>query len=155
MLRRLFSKLSSSLEGSYGAPRQSVQVPIRISLEPRRGTGALEAPGRVESVFGVTNNVSRSGIAFLVPSIRIRENYLVGEGRILNAELDLPNGRVKLKCVGKRYERLEAAGGCTKYFIAAEIVGMAADQRSMFEVFVDGPKKVNAAGALSLGADKG
>lgn len=111
-------------------------------------------PGRVYSIFGVTENLTHSGIAFVVPSIRIQENYLVGEGRILNTEIDLPGGRVTMKCVGTRYERIESTGG-SKYFIAAEIVAMAADQRSMFEVFVDGPKKVNAAGALSLGADKG
>lgn len=105
-------------------------------------------------MFGETRNLSRTGMAFIVPSIRINENYLVGDGRVLNVEIDLPGARVRMKCIGQQYERLETRGGCSKYLVGVEIESLAADQRALYEAFLDGPQQKQAAAALALGADK-
>ena len=85
--------------------RYSFQVPIKIWFEPEYKTGKLQMPAENLFVWGETHDLSRSGIAFVVPSIRIKENYLVGAGtRPLNAELDLPNGRAQMQLSGRRYE---------------------------------------------------
>lgn len=135
MLRSFFSKLSSSFNQSVVPPRQSCQVPVKVWLEPMRVTGNLELPGSAPSVFGETRNVSETGIAFVVTSIRIKENYLVGDGRMLNAEIELPEGRVSMKVMGRRYERLDA-DGAGRYLIGASIEGMSEGHRQIYESFL-------------------
>lgn len=136
MLRKLLSKLSISFSQSVVSTRQSFSAPVRIWFEPVRVTGRLEMPGKVHSVHGETRNISESGIAFLVSSIRVEENYLVGDGRLLNAEIDLPAGRVRMQVIGRRYEQLESAGMPGRYLIGASIEDMPDSHRQVYENFV-------------------
>jgi hypothetical protein len=71
---------------------------------------------------GETYDMSGSGIAFVVSSIRVMENYLVGQERVLLAELDLPGGKVKMKVLGRRYEQVGVHLSTEKYLVGAEIV---------------------------------
>lgn len=136
------------------APRLKVSVPVKVWLEPRRRAGALELPGRVYSMFGQTANLSLTGIAFTVPSIRIEENYLVGDERVLNIELDLPVGRVSMKGIGRRYERLGDGVSCSKYVIGVHILTMSDEQRRLYEAFVASGPVSDTQAELLLSLDK-
>ena len=106
MIRKLIAKFNRSMAKRVISVRHKRQVPVKLSFEPNGNAERLDAPPKYVYIAGETTDLSSSGIAFIVSSIRVKENYLVGEGRILNAELDLPNGKVSMKIVGQRYEQV-------------------------------------------------
>ena len=73
-------------------------------------------------------------------SIRLREYYLVGENRILDAELDLPNGKAKMKLIGQRYEQVGEHLSVNKYLIGATILDMTPIDRDLYNEFLQGGK---------------
>jgi len=85
------------------------------------------------SLNGHTVDVSSTGLALVVPAIRIAEHYLAGSDRRLHIKLELPSGPVELKVVAVRYESLEDESG---YLIGARIVEMSDPDRASFEKYV-------------------
>lgn len=138
------------------APRRhEYQMPVSISFEPHKTTGNSGA-AQCLSIRGKTKDLSNSGIAFIVPSIRVREYYLVGENRTLNAELTLPDGKIKMQLIGQRYEQLgDEHTSATNYLIGANIVEMNEDDRKIYENFLrTGNKSELKTAKLQLGIDK-
>lgn len=154
MLRRFFSKLSNSFSQSVVSPRQSFHAPVRIWFEPLKTTGKLEMPDKMQSIFGETKNLSETGVAFVVSCIRVEGHYLVGDERVLNAEVELPEGRIRMQIVGRRYEPVENGNGNNKYLIGASILRMSEGHRQIYENFLrQGIRRSKRAGAV-LGAEE-
>lgn len=135
MIRKLVSRLSKSVS-EHKTSRRAMNVPICISIEPSRNTGKLIYPQERLSIRGETVDLSRSGISFNLSSIRIKEYYLVGEDRELKAELDLPNGKVQMKVIGRRYKQNDLHSSDSLFFIGASIVQMVAEDREIYEEFL-------------------
>jgi c-di-GMP-binding flagellar brake protein YcgR len=82
---------------------------------------------------GQTLDVSATGIALIVPAIRIGGHYLAGSDRKLQVKLELPTGPVEMKVASVRYESLEDESG---YLIGAQILEMSDADRASFEKYV-------------------
>src|ERR1051325_11055250 len=106
MLRELINKFNRSLSERMVAPRRNHTAPIRVWFDAEVDTELSRERARAACIYGETVDISRSGIAFLVPSIRVKEKYLVGHDRDLNIEVDLPTGKVYMRAMGKRYEKV-------------------------------------------------
>ena len=78
-------------------------------------------------------DVSATGLALIVPAIRIGEHYLAGADRELHVKLELPGGPIDIKVVTVRYENLEEGGG---YLIGARILEISDADRARFEKFI-------------------
>src|SRR4051812_30528649 len=124
IIRKLLSSLNGKIIRRFTPSRQIIKLPIKITVEPDRNTGRLSMKNENLSLRGETHDLSLSGLAFCVDSIRLREHYLVGEGRILKAEIDLPNGKVKMQIIGQRYEQIGEHLSVSRYLIGAMIVNM-------------------------------
>ncbi len=157
MIRKLIARFNKSITKRAHSARYAFEVPVSISFEPNRQTGKLSLPLENTSIKGVSRDFSESGIAFIVPSIRLKENYLVGENRTLNAELDLPNGKVKMIVVGCRYEQIiDANSSSVKYLIGAKILQMNDDNREIYEYFLQHHESFGKnSKAFNFGVDKG
>jgi hypothetical protein len=155
MLRKLIAKFNRSLTERVVASRHSYEVPIRVWIEPDRITGKLQKSVEHLMISGETKDLSKTGIAFVVPAIRLREYYLVGENRTLNAEIDLPGGKVRMQIVGQRYEPVGKTPAETKYLIGAAIQRMSAEERDAYEEFLQYGKRRGKAKGFELGIDKG
>jgi hypothetical protein len=154
MIRKLVSKFNKSIMERVVPPRKNYEVPIKVWFVADRATGRLKLPTETLFIAGETKDLSRSGIAFIVPSIRIQENYLVGEGRMLNAEIDLPDGKVQMRIIGRRYEQVGEHISTSRYLIGAQIVEMSPENQEVYEDFLrHGSKRKK--GSLELGIDKG
>jgi hypothetical protein len=88
---------------------------------------------RLPSLDGVTLDVSATGLALVVPAIRIGEHYLAGEDRKLHVKLELPAGPVEMRVATVRYESLEDGTG---YLIGARILEMSEPDRASFDKYV-------------------
>jgi len=130
------------------------EVPIKLSFEPNGSATKADALPTCLCIAGETTDLSSSGIAFVVASIRVKEIYLVGENRVLNAELDLPNGKITMKLVGQRYEQVGEHISTARYLVGASIKEMTDENREAYNDFLRlGSKKGNT-GSLKFGIDE-
>lgn len=88
---------------------------------------------RLPTLDGYTLDISATGLALVVPAIRIGEHYLAGADRKLYVKLELPTGPLEMKVATVRYESLEDDTG---YLIGANIVEMSDADRVVFEKYV-------------------
>lgn len=136
MIRELVTKLSGVLQRNTHDIRKKCDAPVRISFEPVRTTGNLHTTMEGLALSGEAADVSRSGIGFIVSSIRIKEFYLVGQDRRLIVELDLPAGKIKFKAIGKRYIRFGQHLSAEKFFVGAEIVEISGRDKQLYEDYL-------------------
>lgn len=154
MIRKLFSKFNKKLTERVVSSRKNYEVPIKIWFEPDRNTGRLRMPLENMTIMGETKDMSISGIGFIVSAIRIQENYLVGEERILNAELDLPDGKVRMQIIGRRYEQVGKHISTARFLVGAEIKKISETDKEIYQHFLRYANK-RKKGSLELGIDKG
>ena len=129
--RRIVSHLRRFIGNRRNSRRVRAQLSFTLSLtDPKTNTNGSR---RLPSLNGQTLDVSSTGLALIVPAIRIGEHYLAGSERRLHIKLELPNGPVELKVVAVRYESLEDESG---YLIGARIVEMSNPDRASFEKYV-------------------
>jgi hypothetical protein len=136
MIRELFTKLSGVLERNTHSIRRKCDAPVRVSFEPVKSTGNLHKTMEGLSISGEAADVSKTGIAFVVGAIRVKEFYLVGQDRRLLVELDLPGRKIKMKVIGRRYEKVGIHVSAERYLIGAEIVEMEESHRLAYERFL-------------------
>ena len=85
---------------------------------------------------GHTLDLSTSGLALVVPAIRIGEHYLVGEDRKLLLRLELPTGTLEMQVAPVRYESLEEHPTEQGYVIGVRITEVDPQVKSDYESFV-------------------
>jgi hypothetical protein len=153
IIRKFFSTLNRTILRRIAPSRRAIKLPIKITVEPDRNTGKLSMKNESLSVRGETEDLSLTGLAFCVDSIRLREHYLVGEGRILNAEIDLPSGKVKMQIIGQRYEQIGEHLSITKYLIGATIANMTTEERRIYEEYLRLGNKVKNNTTPTLGLE--
>ena len=117
--RRIVSQLRRFLGNRRHSRRVRVRLSFTLSLsDPRVNTNGAR---RLPALDGYTLDISSTGLALIVPAIRIGEHYLAGDERKLYVKLELPSGPVEMKVVTVRYENLEDGSG---YLIGARILEM-------------------------------
>ena len=136
MIRSLVTKITGLIAERSHSPRRKCEAPVKISFEPLNMSGIHISSTDGVFMSGETVDVSRTGIAFMVPQIRIKENYLVGHERVLNVEVDLPGGKVRMRVIGRRYEREGIHVSDERYLVGAEIVEMSKPDRDIYNQFL-------------------
>ena len=129
--RRIVSQLRRFIGNRRHSRRVRVRLRFTLSLsDPRVSTNGSR---RLPALDGHTLDVSITGLALIVPAIRIGEHYLAGADRKLHVKLELPGGPVEMKVVTVRYENLEDGSG---YLIGARILEISDSDRAIFEKYV-------------------
>jgi len=132
--------------------RRQHRAPIKIWFEPDGKSDRALNEARSACIYGETTDISRTGIGFVVPAIRIKEKYLVGQQRDLNVEIDLPTGKIYLRAVGCRYEKVGIHLSAERFFVGAQIVSLAGADRDNYESFLqNGNGRARAAASFELG----
>lgn len=154
MIRKLTTTISRLFAERSHAPRVKCSVPLKVTFEPIKSTSKLPTSTMPVFMTGETYDLSDTGIAFVVSSIRVMENYLVGQERILVTELDLPDGKIIMKVIGRRYEQVGLHLSTEKYLVGAEIVEIGDADRESYDHFLkSGLKPLKAAPQMQLGVD--
>jgi c-di-GMP-binding flagellar brake protein YcgR len=122
LARTIAARLREFIGNRRRARHFRVRLPLRVSLINQQPN--LNGSRRSRSIDGHTLDISTTGLALIVPVIRIGEHYLVGENRVLRIELELPDGQVAMQAVSVRYERLEEEGTESGYLIGVSIAEM-------------------------------
>ena len=126
----------SRLRRFIGNRRTSRRVRARVSFTLSLSDPRVNSNGarRLPKLDGHTLDVSTTGLALIVPAIRIGEHYLAGgRSQAAHEALELPTGPVEMKVATVRYESLEDESG---YVIGARILEMSDTDRASFEKYV-------------------
>ena len=101
LMRSIVARLHKFIGDRRRAPRHRLRIPFKLSLGGFKSNinGAQRSP----MLEGYTRDVSETGLALVLPSIRIGEHYLMGEGRTLRITLEFPTGPIQLDAVPVRY----------------------------------------------------
>ena len=131
-------RIVSRLRRFVGNRRHSKRVRARLSFTLSLSDLRVSSNGfrRLPSLDGHTLDVSATGLALVVPAIRIGEHYLAGSDRRLHLKLELPAGPVEMKLATVRYESLDESQEETGYLIGARIIEMADEDRATFDRYV-------------------
>jgi len=132
--RRIVSHLRRFIGNRRRSRRVRTRLTFTLSLsDPRANSNGAR---RLPKLDGHTLDVSSTGIALVVPAIRIAEHYLAGADRKLYIKLELPTGPVEMKVATVRYESLEDSQDDTGYLIGARILEMSEADRASFNQHV-------------------
>lgn len=155
MIRELITKFNRSLSERMVSSRRHHKAPIKVWFDPEMNTERSREAARSACILGETVDMSRTGIGFLVPSIRVKEKYLVGHERNLNIEIDLPNGKIFMRAMGRRYEKVGVHVSTERFLVGAHILNLAGADKENYEAFLkNGNRGVKPVGAsLELGID--
>ena len=132
--RRIVSHLRRFIGNRRRFKRVQARLTFTLSLsDPRVSSNGAR---RLPSLEGHTLDVSTTGLALIVPAIRIGEHYLAGSDRRLHLKLELPSGPVEMKVATVRYECLDETQEETGYLIGARIIEMSDTDRASFNQLV-------------------
>lgn len=134
LMRSIAARLRRFVGDRRRAKRYKTRLLVNVSL-PGAKTGN-SSTRRVPSLQGHTRDISTSGIAVIVPSIRIGGHYLTGEDRTLRLTLALPAGPTEVQVVPVRYERLEEDPTEEGYLIGARITEMSDNDRGRYLAYI-------------------
>ncbi|HEX8653228.1 MAG TPA: PilZ domain-containing protein [Pyrinomonadaceae bacterium] len=140
LLRALAARLHRYIGDRRRAPRHGVRLAVTLWLPD----GPLNSNGvrrRSPVLEGFTRDVSATGLALILPAIRIGEHYLIGEGRNLRLRLELPTGAIQMDVTPVRYERLEEEQAEKGYLIGVLIAEMSDEDRQRYN---EGMKTVDS-----------
>ena len=133
--RRIVAHLRRFVGNRRRFKRVRARLDFTLSLsDPRVNTNGSR---RLPTLNGHTFDLSTSGLALIVPAIRIGEHYLAGSDRRLYLKLQLPSGPVEMKVAPVRYESLDEDHEESGYLIGARIVEMDDSDRASFNDYVN------------------
>jgi c-di-GMP-binding flagellar brake protein YcgR len=120
--------------GDRRETRRRVRLPFTLSLhEPgKKANGRRPLP----TLSGFTQDISATGLALIVPAIRIGGHYLAGGDRTLEVEVELPSGSIHVRVTSVRYEPVDEDRSEDGYVIGVRITDMNAADRERLKVFL-------------------
>jgi hypothetical protein len=136
LLRSIIARLRSMAGNRRRARRYRVRLSVTISLLDVKSSAERAVSRRPPKIEGYTRDLSATGLALIVPTIRAGEHYLTGEGRRLLVTLDHPGGPLQLHVVPVRYEQIEGDAE-TGYLIGTHITEMSDADRARFNAYLE------------------
>jgi len=134
LARSIVSRLRQYVGDRRHAKRQKIRLVFTLSIVSQ--AKSLDGATRIDSLEGHTLDVSPTGMALIIPTIRLGEHHLVGENRSLNVKLELPDESVAMQVASVRYERLDEHKTETGYLIGVKITEMSEADRAKFTAYV-------------------
>ncbi len=156
MIRELITRINRSLSERMVSNRRHHKASVKIWFDPEVNNERSRDVARAACIIGETVDISRSGLGFIVPFIRLKEKYLVNQERPLNIEIDLPNGKVFLRAIGRRYEKVGAEIAVEKFLVGVTILSLTGTDKEIYETFLrNGTRGMKAvASKFELGIDQ-
>lgn len=152
MLVALLKEVNQSVSDFLFLGNRKINLPISITVQPFKGetirnleTGKLVSVAATPTLKTTTLHIGKETISFIVPQIRFNDTNLAGEGRVLDVEIELPNGKVKLEVIGEHYERFGKRTSLAQYLIEAKIVYINPLEEEVYKNYLRHGEKVEPA----------
>jgi hypothetical protein len=135
LARRIAARLREFIGDRRRARHCRARLLFSVSVVGQKPTS--NGAQRPRSIDGHTLDISATGLALVVPAIRVGEQYLMGENRRLEIRLELPEGTVAMQAIPVRYESLED-GTENGYLIGVQVEQMTEQDRDQYIAYVNG-----------------
>jgi hypothetical protein len=131
LIRSIAARFREYLGNRRRSPRYKVRLSVRVS--PVKAS----KPARVSSLehdalYGYTRDISVTGLALILPSIRINNIYLTGEDRTLELLIEHESEPIVIYGSAARYEKLEEGEADKGYLVGIKITEMSTEDRTRF-----------------------
>lgn len=140
-LRNLVAGLKKSVNRIANPEQRQIELPVEVALEkpPQTGNALLHGNSKPLLVTGKTQNLSKNKISFVVPFIRIGEEYLVSHGaqKRLKLVFELPTGTVRMTVAPANFEMIMLHDSMQQYLIGAEIVEISEGDQERYQSFLN------------------
>jgi PilZ domain len=139
LIRSIASRLREIVGNRRRAPRYltHLEAGLALSISLPHAKPGSEKAGQSLNVAGYTRDISATGLALVVPTIRIGGQYITGENRTLEIMLKLPTDIIiKVKATPVRYSPLEEDAADTGYLIGVQIIWMSDEDRARFNDYL-------------------
>src|SRR5882724_683208 len=130
LARRIASSLRHFLGDRRHARRVAAKLPVNVGLATSRS--GPNGSRRQAYLQGHTMDVSATGLALVLPAIRIGEHYLTGEDRRLWLKVDLPGQLIEMQVAPVRYESLDAHESERGYLVGVRITEISEEHRAAY-----------------------
>jgi len=139
LIRSIAGRLREFVGNRRVAPRYVTHLEVGLALNVTLpGAGGRKDESQPVRLAGYTRDVSASGLALIVPSIRVGGQYLTGENRRLRIMLKLPTGPVEIHATPVRYSPIDDDDGVdTGYLVGVQIVSMSDEDRALFNAYLE------------------
>ena len=134
LIRYLLGRFRGSVGNRRRAPRYDARRSFSVSIVDE-GAG-LEDTRPQHPLVGHTRNLSETGLALIVPSLRLGTNKLNDENRTLRLMLDLPTGTAEIHVVPVRSLQLGEEDPDSGYVIGVRIIHLSDDARARLTKFL-------------------
>jgi hypothetical protein len=135
-IRYLMGRLRGAVNNRRRAPRYDARLSFSISVLEEGADSESTRPSR--TLVGRTRNISETGFALIVPSLRLGTRRLDDGNSTLRLMLDLPTGIVEIHIVPVRSYQLGEGESDTGHFIGARITHQSDDARARLERYLRG-----------------
>lgn len=138
--RSIVNHLRASLMSRIRIRRCGMQLPLNVSISEAKVRGEesrLVTPGYL-------NDISKTGLSVIIPSVRFGDRYPVGDNYTLRVKIQLPNKLITIGAIPIRYNRLDKMGDQSRYLIGARIVDIDASDRRHLVRYIKQVKKRNS-----------
>jgi PilZ domain len=126
------------LRGSVGnrrrAPRFDVRLSFSVSIVDEKAGHENTRPP--QTLVGRTRNLSETGVALVVPSLRLGTHKLNDVDSTLRLMLDLPAGTAEIHVVPVRSHQLAEKDMDSGHFIGAKITHLSDEARARLTKFL-------------------
>lgn len=137
LVRSIIARLRGAVGNRRRARRYRVSMTASISLVDVKQVAESAIARRTPKIEGHTRDLSSTGVALIVPTIRVGEYYLTGEGRRLLVTLQHPMGPLSIRVTPVRYEQLDEGDTETGYLIGTHITEMSDEDRARFNAYLE------------------
>lgn len=137
LLRSIITRLRGVMGDRRRARRYQARLKVSVSLLDVKLAAESAIPRRLPQLEGYTRDLSETGMALVVPTIRVGEYYLTGEGRRLLVTLAHPAGPLPLHVIPVRYEKLDEEKSETGYLIGVRITEVTDADRARFNAYLE------------------
>ena|SRR5215213_2976183 len=135
LIRSIAGRLREYMGNRRVAPRYVTHLEVGLALNVSLPGAKTDGPPL--KLAGYTRDISASGLALIVPSIRVGGQYVTGENRRLRIMLKLPTGQIEILATPVRYSPLDDDGVDTGYLVGVQIVSMNDEDRARFDSYLD------------------
>jgi hypothetical protein len=131
LMRSIVARLREYVGNRRRARRYRVRLSCRVApFEPALDS---ERQQRVPALAGHTRDLSATGLALVLPAVRVGDRYLTGAGLRLRVTLEHPTGPLELLAAPVRHEQLERDEPETGFLIGVRITELAPADRARYE----------------------
>jgi c-di-GMP-binding flagellar brake protein YcgR len=137
LIRSIAARFREYLGNRRRMPRFRVRLSARVS-PVRSARPARVSMTEQDALYGYTRDISATGLALILPAIRINNIYLMGEDRTLEILIEHESDPIVMYATSARYEKLEdeAEGADKGYLLGVKIIEMSAEDRARFEALL-------------------